>query len=528
MKAKRIILLILAIVLMAAVIAAVAYFVIAMRDEIDITDTAKSVFSDFKEKAEAGRTETLDRRERKMCDYWNKVSEICLDSMSEVVDDYGSGKIEEDTAVAALSAYSLFPVTSGQISSFTDDVKSITDGRNAYLSAAEEKDNAKKITLLCSVNSRDTKYYPLAKKELDEVLDPAEARATVNKLLSHNYISDAEKLISALENMSDNSSLTKALSDLVSGYKESQENTYIYRGSVEVLSVRNLMAFTDKVYAAGSKYAKSYDANLITPDELRAILADLYSNNYILIPVESLQTDGAVSEIKIPSGKKPFVLICEDLTYPSANKGSGVVDRLGLDSDGRLCSYTDGEISYDNETPLILDAFAEENPDFVYKGARGCISLTGYDGFLGYREGEDGAKETAEFLRNDGWTFACGSYAYRDMAQATFDTLKSDTELWLDKANEIVGECSVYVWPYGSSVRTGEKHEYLYEKGFRIFCGVGINAYRAAEPDGKGIFIDRKTLSGSALRNYADAFEKLFDARLAIDSKRPDIKTGEE
>jgi excisionase family DNA binding protein len=33
----------------------------------------------------------------------------------------------------------------------------------------------------------------------------------------------------------------------------------------------------------------------------------------------------------------------------------------------------------------IIDKFVEEHPDFSYKGAKGMLALTGYEGTLGYR-----------------------------------------------------------------------------------------------------------------------------------------------
>ena len=33
----------------------------------------------------------------------------------------------------------------------------------------------------------------------------------------------------------------------------------------------------------------------------------------------------------------------------------------------------------------LIDSFVKEHPDFSYKGAKGIIALTGYNGILGYR-----------------------------------------------------------------------------------------------------------------------------------------------
>ena len=33
----------------------------------------------------------------------------------------------------------------------------------------------------------------------------------------------------------------------------------------------------------------------------------------------------------------------------------------------------------------LIDRFVEEHPDFSYRGAKGIVALTGYNGILGYR-----------------------------------------------------------------------------------------------------------------------------------------------
>ena len=42
-------------------------------------------------------------------------------------------------------------------------------------------------------------------------------------------------------------------------------------------------------------------------------------------------------------------------------------------------------ISQDLDAVTILDKFVREHPDFSPYGAKGCLSLTGYCGILGYR-----------------------------------------------------------------------------------------------------------------------------------------------
>ena len=57
----------------------------------------------------------------------------------------------------------------------------------------------------------------------------------------------------------------------------------------------------------------------------------------------------------------------------------------------------------------------EEHPDFSYKGAKGILALTGYEGALGYRtndptsptyeQDKETVKEVARVLKENGWEF---------------------------------------------------------------------------------------------------------------------------
>ena len=46
----------------------------------------------------------------------------------------------------------------------------------------------------------------------------------------------------------------------------------------------------------------------------------------------------------------------------------------------------DGTVSVgDYDVVPLIDRFVEEHPDFSYRGAKGIVALTGYNGILGYR-----------------------------------------------------------------------------------------------------------------------------------------------
>ncbi len=523
MKIKYTFILITAILVLAAVIFGVIYFMTAVRDEIDITESAAEVFSAFRDKAIAGPVDSLNRREQKMADHWSEVSEVCLSTMEEIVTFYAADQINEESASAAIERFNLFPVTGGQVEAYKTEIEQIASGRDAYEQALITDDPAKAALLFSQVNERDQTRYSDAKTKIQSLIDVWDLSGIIDEYLSRYEIDASLSLLDRLSAMWLNPAEIKNLQIKVEEYRKNQENTVLWRRTIEVLSVRGLMAFPEIVYADGSAYANNYDSALITPHEFSEILEQLYDNDYILIPIECLQAYGDLAKVQVPSGKTPFILMIEDLTYPAANAGSGVADKLALDQAGKLCTVTSGEISYDNESILILNEFAHAHPDFIFQGARGCISLTGYDGILGYRkEALSDAQPVVDALRAEGWTFACNSYGYADMSSASEQTLEEDTDHWLDQIGKIVGKSEVYVWPYGSSVRSGEKHTLLYDKGFRIFCGLGVNPYLAPEQDGLGIFLDRKPLNGYSLRNRRDAYLHLFDTEEVLDPIRPE------
>ena len=528
MTTKQIIILIVSILLLGLVIGCSVYFLTMVRDEIDITDSARNIFSAFEEKALSGTVSELNAKEQKITEHWSEVEGICLETMERIVNRYGEGTIDEEKTKSALECFRLFPINSGQLSAYLSETEAITKGRS-YYEQAQALPEAKKTTAalyLSYVGSKDKTLFENAKAKFSTIIDADALKAMVNEYKAKYQLKEISSFLERITEFGSFKEEIQILKKEIEDYQKWQEETAIYKGQIEVLYVRNLMAFPEIVYAPGAKYTETYDSSLITPSEFKKILESLYQKNYILIPIECLEKDGTLTEIAVPSGKKPIILCVEDLSYASAKKGGGTIDKLALDENGKLCSITNDAALYDNESVLILNEFANTHPDFVFKGARGMISLTGYEGLLGYRTGTgqeseiENAKKVVQALKEEGWTFGCQSYAYADMAKANLEALQKDTEKWLTEIGAIVGDTTVYVWPYGSSVRSGEKKEALYNQGFRIFCGVGLSAYRANESNSQGIFIDRKPLSGYNLKKRKDDFSHLFDASEVLDSAR--------
>jgi hypothetical protein len=227
------------------------------------------------------------------------------------------------------------------------------------------------------------------------------------------------------------------------------EVTHIFYHSL-VVDPEKCFADPDDPLTAG------FNQWMTTVTEFERITQEMYDRGYVLVRLRDLvnQTtdeDGTVhfteNQIYLPQGKKAYVLSLDDLSYYHSYDGRGIASKIVLDENGKpTCEYIndDGSVStgaYD-VVPL-MDQFLEEHPDASYRGAKGIIALTGYNGILGYRtdgvyESRDPehldedqakwldehpdfdydkeceeAKKVADAMKEDGWEFASHTWGHR-------------------------------------------------------------------------------------------------------------------
>jgi poly-gamma-glutamate synthesis protein (capsule biosynthesis protein) len=182
-------------------------------------------------------------------------------------------------------------------------------------------------------------------------------------------------------------------------------------------------------------------------------------------------------------------------------------------------------ITYDNCVIPALEAFVEEFPDFSPFGHKGLLAITGFDGILGYRTQRDSPNRQSEIeavrpvvqaLLDAGWYFASHSYAHRDMAKNDLDRLKDDTQKWQDEVASLVGDTSIYIFPFGSRTTWDDpRYLYLIEAGFPMLMGVGFPPrddppfFRLRE---RYFFMDRWNIDGISLRREPNRLTPLLDA----------------
>jgi hypothetical protein len=307
----------------------------------------------------------------------------------------------------------------------------------------------------------------------------------------------------------------------------------LYKGPVEHIFFHPLIIYPQLAFD-GDAMAQGYDDWFVTVPEFKRMLQSLYDKGYMLVDLATVTRQ----DLWLPPGKKPLVLSIDDLNYYQYMRQNGNAYKLILDGDGNVKTYSvspEGApvISDDDEIIPIADKFVQAHPDFAYQGAKGVIALTGYEGILGYRTNDRTApnyeSEKAEALRviqrlkETGWSFASHGWGHLDAARIKYDTLVRDTQRWKDEVEPLLGPTSIYIYPFGSQVTTGDpKFQYLQSAGFRIFCGIGPEPFLKVSP--AYTLMDRRHVDGIALRTQRKLLLPFFDADQVMDSVRPKRK----
>ena len=326
----------------------------------------------------------------------------------------------------------------------------------------------------------------------------------------------------------------------------------------------SLIADTDRAFD-GDEDEDGYNLYMTTISEFNAIMEQMYARGYVLVDIHDMikqvkTDDGSTvyrqGDIYLPAGKKPFVLSVDDVNYykymTDGNgddyadaKGDGFAHKLVIGKDGKVTNEyyeKDGTLvtgSYD-VMPLLED-FIEKHPDFSYRGAKGILAVTGYEGVFGYHTHPDWkkkltadeynkeveqAKAVSEAIKKQGWTIASHSYAH--FGYGSCDTYEHalDVQKWADQVKPIVGETDVLIYPFGEDIAgaeeyTGVKFKTMYDEGFRIFCNVDASQDYWVQIHDSYMRQGRINLDGYRLYHSPNLIKNLIDAKTVIDSARP-------
>ena len=335
-----------------------------------------------------------------------------------------------------------------------------------------------------------------------------------------------------------------------------------YDGIVEHLFFHPVVAYPELAFD-GDAQADGIDDFMVTADEYRAILQSVYDRGYVLVDIadvwsETTDENGNAKMVKntlyLPEGKKPLILSFDDTNYYEYMLSNGFAWKLVIGEDGKIASYGKDPqgaevVSRDLDAIPILDKFVEEHPDFSPFGAKGCLSLTGYEGILGYRTQTDtkswteaqeqnrqkereAVKPIIAELKRTGWTFGSHTWGHIRLGTKSLETIQADTKRWFDEVGSLVGPTTILFYPHGERPdgddwqKTGPVFQYLQSQGFRVFCSVGINSFSYIKKDISAVICDRLHPDGTTLRGSDKVigwYSQFYDARDIIDlDVRPD------
>ncbi|MDO4345447.1 MAG: polysaccharide deacetylase [Eubacteriales bacterium] len=371
-----------------------------------------------------------------------------------------------------------------------------------------------------------------------------------------------------------------ALQEKVSGY-EAAKAACVAINPEEVTHIfyHSLVVDPSKAFNPHEAGYDGWQQWMTTVYEFDKITQSMYDRGYVLVSIYDLfektqAEDGTVTltpqQIYLPEGKKAFVLSLDDLCYYHTYDNHGVASKIVLDENGKpTCEYIedDGTVVYGAyDVVPRMDAFLEEHPDGCYRGARGTIALTGYNGILGYRtdgtysaehntnseryytdslqqewldehpdfdweqECEE-AKRVVDAMKADGWTFASHTWGHKAVGDTGYDDLVADTERWMQYVSPLIGGTDAIIFAHGQDLsQTGtydasnDKYNYLKSQGFDVFCNVDSTAYTTTVTS-EYFHQGRRNLDG--YRIYQDYISDsplagdLFNAAEVLDPERP-------
>ena len=338
-----------------------------------------------------------------------------------------------------------------------------------------------------------------------------------------------------------------------------------YDGVVEHLFFHPVIAYPELAFD-GDRQSDGFDDWMVTADEYVKILNSLYEKGYILVDIadcwsEATNENGEVRMVKntlyLPEGKKPLILSYDDVNYYEYMLANGFTYKLILGEDGKLWSWGldpagNEVVSRDLDAITILDKFVEQHPDFSPFGAKGCLSITGYEGILGYRTQTDKDDQTPERevfrqseieavkpivaeLKRTGWTFGSHTFGHIRLEKRSLEDVTADMQRWFNEVGSLVGDTCVLFYPFGGRLdgddvqQTGPAFQWMQQHGFRIFCSVGIDSYSKCKKDIAAVICDRLHPDGTTLRSAKgrERYMRFYDAADIIDlSVRPQREVG--
>lgn len=451
-------------------------------------------------------------------------------------------------AIAALLLKFIFPKGTTPSNNKGNQGENVTPGGDNITPGGEDGDtDTPDDTDDSQGEEPDNSAEEEAKQLFAQLMDKADRTAK-----GYDY-DGAIELLKGVEDYESNTEIT----DRMKQYEEEKSKLVEWEDVTKVSHVffHTLIVDTDKAFDGDSREG-GYNQVMTTIDEFNKIMKQMYDRGYVLVSVHDManfvtEEDGSVTfkkgTIMLPEGKIPFVLSQDDVSYYEYMEHDGFAHRLVIGEDGMVTNEMDLEDgttvrgSYDM-IPLLED-FIKEYPDFSYRGARGILALTGYNGVLGYRtsprtykdsatlaEDTKTATEVANRLKEMGWEFASHGWGHRDLGNISYDAFKWDTDMWESEVKPILGDTDIIIFPFGSDVGDwkpykGDRYEYLKSKGFVYFCNVDAAGPYWVQITDNYLRQGRINLDGmrmyEAISGGRNRVEPFFDVESVFDKARP-------
>ena len=310
---------------------------------------------------------------------------------------------------------------------------------------------------------------------------------------------------------------------------QNKKDWQVYQGDIAHVFYHPVITEPKVAFTQEKNQAKGNFDWMITADEFKRSLNELYKHHYILIdPHEAYDLKGKTitrKELKLPKGKKPLILSIDDMNYYEYMRGHGYADRLVLDQKQHVVSETkdkNGKVttSETNDIVPILNQFVKDHPDFSLNGQKGVVALTGYNGVLGYRTNElnnkdylkrkKDAEKVVKAMKRDGWTFASHSWGHIDFANSSYDQIIRDTKRWKNEVEPIIGKTDVFIYPHVAQDRGSKAYQYLVrDEGFKFLAGVGPNNFTDIGND--SVYQDRVAIDGLNLYDFKYKLKPFLD-----------------
>ena len=305
-----------------------------------------------------------------------------------------------------------------------------------------------------------------------------------------------------------------------------------------------------------------YNQVMTTIDEFNKITQSMYDKGYVMVSVYDMAqaNEGKIvpGKILLPPGKIPFVLSQDDVCYYHYMDGDGYATKLIVDENGDIKNEyieDDGSVSVgDYDMVPLIDRFVEEHPDFSYRGAKGIVPLTGYNGILGYRtdisyqerpadldenkvewldnhpdfdleKEREEARKVAEAMKEGGWLFASHTWGHQNVGDVSLEKLQEDTQKFLDNVSPLIGGTNIIIFAFGTDLTisedySGEKFEYLKSAGFDYYCNVDSSQYFVQIRDNY-FRQGRRNVDGYRMYYNPDMLSDLFNVSEVFDKSRP-------